>query len=145
LGIQIDAASGNSNNNGKTLGTFNPLFPNGYYVTLSGYTGFTNFIHVKPSLTIKPEPNVTAMLAVAAQWRETTSDAVYTQPDIPVPGTAGRGGGYTGTYVQGRVDWQVTPHFATAIEAVRFQVANSILQAGGHDGNYLGVEGRLGW
>lgn len=143
LGLQIDAASGNSNN--KTLGTFNPLFPNGYYETLSGYTGYTNFIHVKPSLTVKPEPNVTAMLAVAAQWRETTSDAVYTQPDIPVLGTAGRGGSYTGTYVQGRVDWQITPHFAAAIEAVRFQVAHSILQAGGHDGNYLGVEGKVGW
>ena len=145
LGLQIDAASGNGNSNGKTLGTFNPLFPNGYYVTLSGYTGYTNFIHVKPSLTIKPEPGLSATLAVAAQWRETTADAVYTQPDIPVPGTAGRGGSYTGTYVQGRIDWQVTPYFATAIEAVRFQVASSILQAGGHDGNYLGVEGRLGW
>jgi hypothetical protein len=143
LGLQIDAASGNSNN--KTLGTFNPLFPNGYYLALAGYTGYTNFIHVKPSLTVKPEENVTAMLAVAAQWRETVSDAVYTQPDIAVPGTVGRGGSYTGTYVQGRIDWQVTPHFATAIEAVRFQVADSIIQAGGHDGNYVGVEGKVGW
>jgi len=36
------------------LNTFNPLFPNGYYVTLAGYTGFVNFIHLKPSLTLHP-------------------------------------------------------------------------------------------
>jgi len=24
----------------NTLGTFNPLFPNGYYFTLAGYTGY---------------------------------------------------------------------------------------------------------
>lgn len=145
LGLQVDAASGDSNGHDKTLGTFNPLFPNGYYVTLSGYTGFTNFIHVKPSVTLKPTSDLTVLLAVAAQWRETTADAVYTQPDIPVPKTAGRGGAYTGTYVQTRLDWQVTPHFSTALEAVRFQVADSILQAGGHNGNFLGVEGKLGW
>jgi hypothetical protein len=145
LGFQIDAASGDGNGHDKTLGTFNPLFPNGYYVTLSGYTGYTNLIHIKPSVTIKPAPALTAMLAVAAQWRETTADAVYTQPDIPVPGTVGRGGSYTGTYVQTRVDWQITHHLTAALEAVRFQVADSVRQAGGHDGTYLGVEGKIGW
>jgi len=145
LGLQIDAASGDSNGRDKTLGTFNPLFPNGYYLALAGYTGYTNFIHLKSSVAVKPVPNLTAMLAVAAQWRETTADAVYTQPNIPVPGTAGRGGSYTGTYVQTRLDWQITPHFTAAVEAVRFQVADSIRQVGGHDGTYLGVEGKIGW
>jgi hypothetical protein len=37
LGLQIDGASGNRST--TTLGTFNPLFPKGYYVNLSGYTG----------------------------------------------------------------------------------------------------------
>jgi hypothetical protein len=143
LGFQLDAASGNSN--GKTFGTFNPLFPNGYYVTLSGYTGYTNFVHAKPSITLKPANALTVLFAGAAQWRQTTEDAVYTQPDIPVAGTAGHGGQYTGTYFQTRVDWQVTPHIATALEAVRFDVARSIREVGGHDGNYLGLEIRFGW
>jgi Alginate export len=145
LGLQLDAASGNNDPHSHTLGTFNPLFPNGYYVTLSGYTGYTNFIHLKPSLTLTPAHALTVMVAAAAQWRETTSDAVYTQPDIPVAGTVGHGGQYTGTYFQTRVDWQVTPHIATALEAVRFNVAEAIRSVGGHDGNYLGLEFRLGW
>ena len=145
LGIQVDAASGDRNPHDQLLGTFNPLFPNGYYVTLAGYTGFVNFVHVKPSLTVHPTRKLKLMLAAAAQWRETTADAVYTQPDIPVAGTAGRPGAYTGTYGQVRADWQVSEHVAAAVEAVHFEVANVIRAAGGHDGDYLGVELRFGW
>ena len=54
LGIQLDAASGDRNLPGHSFGTFNPLFPNGYYVTLAGYTGYVNFIHVVTSLTLHP-------------------------------------------------------------------------------------------
>lgn len=145
LGLQVDAASGDDNPHDRTLNTFNPLFPNGYYVTLSAYTGFTNFIHVKPSLTVKPTKSVTAMLAFAGQWRQTTADAVYTQPDIAIPGTAGHGGAYTGTYLQGRIDWQISPQVSVAVEAVRFNVANAIKSVGGKDGNYIGVETKFGW
>ncbi|MDB5481932.1 MAG: hypothetical protein JWO83_2985 [Caulobacteraceae bacterium] len=145
LGLQVDAASGDRNPHDHLLGTFNPLFPNGYYVTLSGYTGFVNFVHVKPSLTLHPTKTLKLMLAAAAQWRETTADAVYTQPDIPIAGTAGRPGAYTGTYGQFRADWQVSEHVAAAVEAVHFEVGDAIRAAGGHNGDYLGVELKFGW
>jgi len=111
----------------------------GYYLTLAGYTGYANFVHLKPSITLKPLKAVTAMLAVAAQWRETTADSTFIQPDIPVPGTAGHGGGYTGSYIQGRVDWQISRQMSAAVEAVHFAVSDTIKSVGGHDGNYLGV------
>lgn len=85
LGLQFDAASGNHNPEGHQLATFNPLFPNGYYVTLAGYTGYVNFVHLKSSMTVQPTRKLKLMLAVAGQWRETTADAVYTQPNIPWP------------------------------------------------------------
>jgi hypothetical protein len=145
VGLQADAASGDNNPRDGMLGTFNPLFPNGYYVTMSGYTGYTNFIHVKPSVTFTPVPSLMVMLAVVPQWRETTADAVYTQPDIGIPGTPGHGSSYTGTYFQTRFDWQINPHLTAALEAVRFNVSNTIKDLGGHDGNYVGVEGKYGW
>jgi hypothetical protein len=74
LGIQLDAASGDHNLSDGQVGTFNPLFPNGYYVTLSGYTGYTNFIHLKPSLTLTPRQDVKLVAAVGALWRQTTHD-----------------------------------------------------------------------
>jgi len=43
LGIQVDASSGDRNLTDNKLNTFNPLFPNGYYVTLAGLHGLREF------------------------------------------------------------------------------------------------------
>ena len=83
--------------------------------------------------------------AVAEQWRETTADAVYNIPNIPVPGTAGQPGLYTGTYGQVDLNWTLTPQLSFAVEAVYFDVSNVIVRAGGHDSTYLGVEAKYGW
>jgi hypothetical protein len=145
LGIQVDAGSGDQTPNDGTLGTFNPLFPNGYYFTLADYTGFPNLIHVKPSITINPIENLAVMGAVGLQWRETTSDAVYTNPDIPVDGTAGEGGSWTGVYGQLRLDYVFNANLTGAIEAVHYQVGDALHDAGAHDSNYLGVELDFAW
>ena len=145
LGIQVDASSGDGNAPGRAFGTFNPLFPNGYYVTLAGYTGYVNFIHVKPSLTLHPSSSVKITLAAAAQWRQNTADAVYAQPDIPIPNTAGRPGAYTGTYGQARVDWTIDRSTSFAVEAVHFAIGDALRHAGAHDSNYIGVEIKRGW
>jgi hypothetical protein len=145
LGIQLDAASGDTHPQGRVLGTFNPLFPNGYYFTLAGYTGYANLIHVKPSVTIRPLAKLSLMAAIAAQWRETVADAVYVQPNTPVIGTAGHGGSWTGSYEQARADYAFTANLTGAVEAVHFGAGSVIRRAGGHDGNYLGVELKFGW
>jgi Alginate export len=145
LGIQFDAASGNRNPGDNQLNTFNPLFPNGVYVTLAGYTGYVNFIHLKPSLTVHPSHDLTLMSAIGLQWRETTADAVYVQPNIAVPDTAGRPGKYTGTYGQFRADYLLDSHISLALEVVRFTIAEAIRDAGGHDSDYVGAECKFGW
>ena len=145
IGLQLDAASGDSHSPDHSFGTFNPLFPNGYYFTLAGYTGYVNLIHIKQSLTLQPTNSVKILLAVAEQWRETTADAVYAVPNVPLPGTAGQPGRYTGTYGQGRVDWTITPQLSFAVEAVYFGVSDVIVRAGGHNSTYLGVQLAYGW
>lgn len=145
LGLQFDIASGTNDPQGSTLGTFNPLFPNGYYFTLAGYTGFSNTIHLKPSLTFQPMRSMKLMLAVASLWRQTTADAIYTQPTIPVPGTAGQPGSYIGTYGHLRLDWALTPNLTFAVEAVHFSVSDVIRRAGGRDADYVGVQLSFGW
>jgi hypothetical protein len=145
LGVQFDAASGNRHPGNGELGTFNPLFPNGYYFTLAGFTGYTNLVHLKPSLTIQPTSSLTIMTAIAFQWRETTADAVYVQPDTPVPGTAGKGGRWSGVYGQIRADWAINANLSAAVEAVRYEVGEAIQKAGGHNADYLGVELKYQW
>ncbi|WP_237717118.1 alginate export family protein [Cupriavidus basilensis] len=145
LALQVDGASGDKHPGDGSLGTFNPLFPNGYYFTLAGYTGYANILHVKPSIRVKPKSNLTILGAVGFQWRQTTADAVYQQPNVPVPGTAGRGSKWTGAYLQLRADWAITAHLTGAVEAVHFQVGDSIRSIGGRNSDYVGVELKYGW
>jgi hypothetical protein len=145
IGVQLDAASGSHNLTGGTVGTFNPLFPNGYYVTLSGYTGYTNFIHFKPSLTITPLEKVKVITSFGMLWRQTTQDAIYAQPDIPVPGTAGESGRRSTNYGQVQVNWSATRSLSFDLEADRYFVAPALRRAGGHDSDYLEAEVRWGW
>ena len=145
LGLQLDAASGDSHAGDNRVGTFNPLFPNGYYFSLAGYTGYANLIHVKPSITVKPIEKLSVMTAIGLQWRQTTNDAVYVQPNIAVAGTAGQGSRWTGAYGQIRTDYAFTANLTGAIEAVHYEIGQAVRDAGGHDSNYLGVELKLGW
>lgn len=145
VALQIDAASGDRHPNDGRVETFNSLFPNGYYFTLAGYTGYANLIHIKPSITLKPTSNLALLGALGFQWRETTGDAVYQQANQAVPGTAGKGSLWTGMYVQLRADWTIAPNLIGSVEAVHFQVGHSIRQAGGHNADYAGIELKYGW
>ena len=145
VGVQIDAASGDRHPGDGRVETFNPLFPNGYYFTLAGYTGYANLIHIKPSITLKPSSRLSLLAAVGFQWRETTGDAVYQQGSAVVPGTAGHGSLWTGMYVQLRADWTIAANLIGSVEAVHFQVGDSIRNAGGSNADYIGVEMKYGW
>jgi len=145
VGIQVDAASGDSHPGDGHIGTFNALFPNGYYFALAGYTGYTNLIHLKPSVTLKPNSQLTLLAGVGLQWRETTADAVYQQGAAVVPGTAGHGSNWTGFYTQLRADWAVSANLAAAIEAVHFQVGESLRELGARNADYIGTEMKFSW
>jgi hypothetical protein len=145
LGVQLDAASGDSRPGDGVLNTFNPLYPNGYYFTLAGDTGYTNLYHVKPFALFKPATGLLVLAGLGFQWRQTTADAVYVQPDIPVANTAGQADAWTGWYAQLRADYRFTANITGAVEAVHFQVGDVIRRAGGGDSDYIGIEGRLAW
>lgn len=145
IGLQADAASGDGRAGDNTIGTFNPLFPNGYYFSLAGYTGYANLIHLKPTLTVKPIANLTVTAGVGMQWRQTVADAVYVQPNVAVAGTAGQGSRWTGVYSQLRADYVFNANLTGAVEAVHYAVGDTVRNAGGHDSNYLGLELKYGW
>lgn len=145
LGLQLDAASGDAHAGDGRVGTFNPLFPNGYYFALAGYTGYSNLLHVKPSLQWQAAPALTATLGVGLLWRQSTADAVYLQPTVPVAGSAGHGGRWTGRYTQLRLQRPLSPQLTAALEAVRYDVGRALRQAGARDSDYVGVELRWAW
>ena len=145
LGLQFDLATGTSHPNSNVIGTFNPLFPNGYYFNLSGLTTYANLVHLKPSLTVSPTSKLKLLAAIAGQWRETTADAVYTIPNLPVLGTAGKGGLWTALYEELRMEYVFNANLTGAIEVDHYNVGETIRQAGGHDSEYVSVQLQFGW
>lgn len=145
FGLQFDAASGDHRPGDGKVETFNPLFPNGYYFTMAGYTGYVNLLHLKPSITVTPMSQLKVMAAIGLQWRETTADAIYVQPNVALPGTAGTGSRWTGAYGQLRADYAFNANLTGAVEAVHFDAGDTILRAGGHTSNYVGVQLQYGW
>lgn len=145
FGLQADAASGDRTPGDGRLETFNPLFPNGYYFNRAGYTGYANLIHLKPSLTLHPGPRVALTGAIGLQWRWRTADAIYLQPSVPLAGTAGQGGRWSGAYAQLKGEWTLGTHLSASLELVHYQVGRAIRQAGGHDSQYGGGELQFTW
>jgi hypothetical protein len=144
LGLQFDAASGTDDPSGGTLGTFNPLFPSGYYELRAGFPGWGNFWHLKPSAMVRPTRHLSVLFTGGSVWRTTTADAVYLFPATPVLGTAGRGGLYSGRYAQARLDWNISPHLTAAIDSVYLAHSRSLRQAGARNGHFVELELRLG-
>ncbi|MGJ4915197.1 alginate export family protein [Bradyrhizobium oligotrophicum] len=140
IGLQLDGASGDRHPGDGRIETFNPLFPNGYYFTLAGFTGYTNLIHLKPSLTVRPMTDLSFMAAIGLQWRATNADAIYVQPNVAVAGTAGQGSSWSGAYAQLRADYRFNANLTGALEAVHYEIGDTLRRAGGHDSNYIGIE-----
>jgi len=145
VGLQLDASSGDRRPGDATLGTFNPLFPNGAYFALAGYVGNANLVQVKPQVTLHPAPGLSATLGAGLLWRQTTADAVYLQPNVPVAGTAGAPGRRSGTYWQARTDWRLGAPLTAALELVHEEVAAPLRHAGARAGDYVGVEWKYAW
>jgi hypothetical protein len=112
---------------------------------VSGYTGYINFIQVKPAVTAQPSTTLKRMLAAAPQGRRTTAGCVNAQPLVPVPNTAGRSGSCTGTCEQARIDWSALRAASSALEAVYFGIGAAVRSAGGRDSGHLGAPVVHGW
>lgn len=85
------------------------------------------------------------MFTVAPQWRQTTADAVYTEPNVSEAGPADELGLYTGTHGQFHLNWTLLRSTSFAIEELQFQVGDAIRCAGGHNGDYIGIQIAYGW
>jgi hypothetical protein len=145
FGLQVDTASGDQRKGDQRIETFTPLFPNGYYFTLASDTGYANLIHVKPSISQRLTRDLLATAAVGLQWRESTADAIYQHPMVPVPGTAGLPGAWTGSYLQLRGETWFGPSIVVACEIVHFEAGHVIREVGGGNSDYVGFEGKLSW
>ena len=137
LGIKLDAASGDGG--GRTLGTFDPLFPKYAYFTEAQLTEFMNVVSVFPSLTLAVTDRLAAIAGVDLLWRQSTRDAVYFPPLTPLLPTAGRGGRYVGTQTNLQAEWLVGEHLDLNAAWVHHTAGPVLRAAGGRSVDYLGA------
>ena len=137
LGLQADVASGGGA--GKTLKTFNPLFPKFAYFTEAAINAPINFIDFFPSATVQPLRNLAFRVGIDVLWRYSTQDAFYQPPGVPlVPGSANKKR-FLGPQSNLQAEWQATSHISVNAAYVHFLTKGFLKAAGAKNIDFLGV------
>jgi hypothetical protein len=131
LGLKADIGSGDQNLNGATLGTLNPLFPKLAYFNQAAILGPSNVTDLQPTLSFSSKQNLMLTFGYDFLWRTTTADAVYTGAGVPVAGTAGQPGRFTGSQFSIDLAWQLDRHIEADLGYVHFDPGRVLSMAGG--------------
>lgn len=139
IGVQVDLASGDRRGGDGVVGTFNPLFGNGAYITEAPVAGYANLVHVKGSLTLRPTARDAVSVSYAQLARLVRGDAVYLAPLIPQSGTIAMPGLRTGGFLGATASHRFDAHLTLSADAAHFAASRALRAIGGHDVDYLKV------
>jgi len=91
LAVRFDYTSGDSDRNSKNLNTFNPLFPNPQYSSLSALLGPSNLTDVGPLIRLTLNSKTTISTEMPFYWRSSIHDGIYNFAGILIrPGNISR-------------------------------------------------------
>jgi hypothetical protein len=130
LRLAADIVSGDRDPKDPTLGTFNPLFPNGKYLGALTPVGPRNLIHLRPSAALHPSDDTQISLTAAAFWRQSTGDGVYSVPGRVLRSGTGSRARYIGKQVELAGAWQATREFNLSASASVFDPGAFIQETG---------------
>ena len=143
LGLRFDDISGNRNRGSGTEGSFNPISPNLSYSTEAAIESACNLRQAGLTLGITPIPSVNVSYEYEGLWRDSTADAFYVAPQIPLFQPHGANQRFSGTEQQIFGSWRINPFFQLKGAVVHFEPGAFITSSGGHAINYAMVAGSL--
>ena len=143
LGVRMDDISGNRNRGSGTEGSFNPISPNLSYSTEAAIESACNLRQLGLTIGIKPVPAVNVSYEYEGLWRDSTQDAFYVAPQIPLFQPHGGNQRFSGTEQQIFSSWRINPFFQLKGALVHFEPGAFITSSGGHAINYAMVAGSL--
>jgi len=120
LGFRAGVASGDHDETGPNLQTFNPLFPTGFYFSQAILNGPLNVISIHPSLTLHLGESVALNGEWAWFWRQSTTDGVYGLSGMLVRPVGTTGDTYVGSQTQVTFDWQLDSHIHFQVNYLHF-------------------------
>ena len=77
LGVRFDYATGDSDRTGGNLNTFNPLFPNPTYSSLSALLGPSNLTDLGPTIRFTLNSKTAISPEMPFYWRSSIHDGIY--------------------------------------------------------------------
>ncbi len=130
--------SGDHNLHDNTLGTFNPLFPNGNFLSQSILLGPYNLVIVRPTfktaLTRKASTNTNLELL----WRQSTQDGVYNIAGILTHPSGNATARSIGTQIQQEIDYAFNRHLTGSLAYEHFFAGAFLKQSPpGHSLNFF--------
>ena len=109
IALTADIVSGDDDPDDPSLGTLNPLFPNGKYFGALSPIGPRNLIHLRPSAVVHPHKNLALSLTGVAYWRESRNDGIYAIPGLLVRSGKESDARFIGKQIELAASWQATP------------------------------------
>lgn len=137
LGINADAASGDSHRNGGTQGTFDTLyFMSGYFNDASLFRP-QNIIDVHPMLGLQLTRTISMNAGGDVFWRYSRNDAIYNPPGFIAVPALETASSYLGTAADINFTWQIQRHLSLGVSYVHFFTGSYVHQAGGSDIDFV--------
>ncbi len=130
--------SGDGNSHDRTLSTFNPLFPNGNYLSESILLGPYNLIITRPTVKMALSKKASLNTNVEFLWREALNDGVYNIVGILIHPAAGSNARYIGSQIQEEIGYAFNRHLTGALAYEHF-FSGAFLKKSppGHSLNFL--------
>ncbi|WP_421853206.1 alginate export family protein [Novosphingobium sp.] len=119
LGLRADVLSG-GDPNGRTVNTFDALYPNVSYSTEAAIEAPANLIEVGLVGKVSPARTIDVQYTFERLWRYSSRDAYYAAPLMPLVGPNASGRRALGLLQQLALTWRANPFVTVRAAAVRF-------------------------
>ena len=121
--------SGDHDAHDNTLGTFNPLFPNGNFLSQSILLGPFNLILVRPTFKTALTRKASTNTNVEALWRQATQDGVYNIAGFLTHPPGNATARFIGTQIQQEIDYAFSRHLNGSLAYEHFFIGGFLKQS----------------
>ena len=131
VGLTAAATSGDNGNPRAALGTFNPLFPTGYYFGQGpiGLNGPSNLIQVDSQIALQLTKSVSVAVDANIFWRTSLRDGLYSLANNLLVSGNGNHERYVGSQPSVGVSWQINRHLSLSAAYGHFVAGPFLIKA----------------
>ena len=128
FGVRFDYATGDSSRTSGNLNTFNPLFPNPTYSSLSALLGPSNVIDLGPTIRFALNSKTSLGLESPFYWRSSLQDGIYGFAGNLIRPANRSTARFIGVQPGITVDRSYTSHLSSSVAYFRFFTEDFLIQ-----------------